>query len=225
MTGLGNKGTAAIVTALYVVFLAFSMLCVSVEIREYDSLKPQSILIEYVEKEEPPLEDVPIEEQLRETESSPLVVPSSSQTHGHAEQNRSVNPRALFQMNSQGEDHSVDSGNDKVLKGDSTTTKGDGQGRSLVGDSMLDAGLMNRGVVGDLPLPEFPNGSRGGRVVIRVSVDSSGRVTSAVFEPKGSTTSSSALISAAKRAALKARFQESKAMIEGGTITYFFKIR
>ena len=77
----------------------------------------------------------------------------------------------------------------------------------------------------DLPEPVFPPGNRGGKVVVRVTVDKSGRVTAATFEPKGSTTSASELVEAAVSAARKAQFTESRAYIQGGTITYIFKLK
>ena len=46
-------------------------------------------------------------------------------------------------------------------------------------------------------------GKKGGKVVIRVTVDASGKVTGASFEPKGSTTDAAELIEAAKAASVK----------------------
>ena len=60
--------------------------------------------------------------------------------------------------------------------------------------------------------------------MIRVTVDQHGRVTNATYEPKGSTSSDAALIAAAKSAAMRARFTESRSFIQGGTITYNFKL-
>ena len=60
----------------------------------------------------------------------------------------------------------------------------------------------------DLPRPAYPGG-KSGKVVIRVTVDARGHVTGASYEPVGSTTDASELIEAA-RAALKARFTESR---------------
>ena len=67
-------------------------------------------------------------------------------------------------------------------------------------------------------------GKKGGKVVIRVTVDASGKVTGAAFEPKGSTESDAALVAAAVAAARKARFTESRAAVQGGTITYIFRM-
>ena len=67
--------------------------------------------------------------------------------------------------------------------------------------------MQGRGLVGDLPKPSYP-GSKSGKVIVRVTVDASGRVTSAAYEPKGSTTDAAELVEAAKAAARKARFTE-----------------
>ena len=83
--------------------------------------------------------------------------------------------------------------------------------------------LKKRGLVGVLPLPEQPE-NKSGVVLIRVTVDASGRVTSAAYEPKGSTTSDVELVAEARKAALRTRFTESRTVIEGGVITYIFKL-
>ena len=77
--------------------------------------------------------------------------------------------------------------------------------------------------MGALPKPSYP-GEKGGKVVLRVTVGASGKVTGASFEPKGSTTDAAELIEAAKAAARKARFTESRAAVQGGTITYIFRM-
>ena len=87
----------------------------------------------------------------------------------------------------------------------------------------MNKGLQGRGLVGDLPKPSYP-GSKSGKVIVRVTVDASGRVTSAAYEPKGSTTDAAELVEAAKAAARKARFTESRAAVQGGTITYVFRM-
>ena len=96
-------------------------------------------------------------------------------------------------------------------------------GMNVAGDDVLDAGLRGRGVVGSLPQPRCP-GDKSGKIVIRVTVDKTGRVTSAEFQAKGSTLSDPAFIEAAKSAALRARFRESSAEIMGGQITYKFNL-
>ena len=103
------------------------------------------------------------------------------------------------------------------------TTSGTGPGLNPDGLDQLDQGLQGRGLVGDLPKPSYP-GSKSGKVIVRVTVDASGRVTSAAYEPKGSTTDAAELVEAAKAAARKARFTESRAAVQGGTITYVFRM-
>ena len=61
-------------------------------------------------------------------------------------------------------------------------------------------------------------------MVIRVTVGPKGDVTGASFEPRGSTTEASELVAAAIAAARKARFTESAAPVQGGTITYIFRM-
>ena len=77
--------------------------------------------------------------------------------------------------------------------------------------------------MGDLPRASYPGG-KSGKVVIRVTVDARGRVTGASYEPVGSTTDAPELVAAARQAALKARFTESRAAVQGGTITYVFTL-
>ena len=114
-------------------------------------------------------------------------------------------------------------GNPKAAEGVENKARGDGGGLNPQGNDQLDKGLQGRGLVGTLPKPAYP-GNTGGKIVIRVEVDEHGRVTSAKFEPSGSTSHDSAMIEAAIEAAYKARFTESRSIIEGGTITYRFNL-
>ena len=50
-------------------------------------------------------------------------------------------------------------------------------------------------------------------------------MTDATYEPKGSTISNPELIEEARKAALQARFTESRAVVQGGTITYIFRMK
>jgi len=105
----------------------------------------------------------------------------------------------------------------------SVAERGAGAGLNPDGLDQLDQDLKKRGLVGVLPLPEQPE-NKSGVVLIRVTVDASGRVTSAAYEPKGSTTSDVELVAEARKAALRTRFTESRTVIEGGVITYIFKL-
>lgn len=74
-----------------------------------------------------------------------------------------------------------------------------------------------------LPKPDFI-GNEDGKVVVSVTVDKSGRVTKAVPGVKGSNTANQALLAAAKKAALEARFNVdgNASSFQTGTITYRF---
>jgi len=82
---------------------------------------------------------------------------------------------------------------------------------------------LNGRTAQSLPKPDFI-GNEDGKVVVEVTVDKSGRVTKADSGMKGSNTANPELLSAAKRAALQARFNvDGKApSFQIGTITYRF---
>ena len=94
-------------------------------------------------------------------------------------------------------------------------------------------GLGNNGYSFDLkgrnsisiPKPKY-NLQESGKVVVEVSVDRNGKVTSARPGVSGSTTANITLLEAAKSAALKAKFNsDSKApAYQRGTITYHFQL-
>ncbi len=90
--------------------------------------------------------------------------------------------------------------------------QGDGISYSLAGRSAQ-----------SLPKPYYP-GNEEGVIVVQVTVDKYGKVTSAEPGVRGSTTYNSQLLNAAKQAALKARFNvDDKApAFQQGTITYRF---
>lgn len=95
------------------------------------------------------------------------------------------------------------------------------------------SGLGNKGYSFDLkgrnsisiPKPKY-NLQESGKVVVEVTVDRNGKVTSARPGVSGSTTANITLLEAAKRAALKATFNsDSKApAYQRGTITYHFQL-
>ena len=149
-------------------------------------------------------------------------VEQTAQVSGKDETTQTPNPRALFNMNKGGADEPDNAGNPRAPEGEDRAS-GTGPGLNPDGLDQLDQGLQGRGLVGDLPKPSYP-GSKSGKVIVRVTVDASGRVTSAAYEPKGSTTDAAELVEAAKAAARKARFTESRAAVQGGTITYVFRM-
>jgi colicin import membrane protein len=87
--------------------------------------------------------------------------------------------------------------------------------------------LDGRSVIGSLAKPEYQVNEYG-TVVVEITVDKEGRVVSAVPGKKGSTTSDSRLLEAARKAALLARFNKvtdtGAAVYQKGSITYHFRL-
>ena len=84
-------------------------------------------------------------------------------------------------------------------------------------------GLGGRGIVYEPKITD--NSQKTGRVVIRVCVDQSGKVSSAKFTQKGSTTTDSYLVNLAVKNAKKYRFTKSDAAEQCGDISIDFKLK
>ena len=85
--------------------------------------------------------------------------------------------------------------------------------------------LKGRSLQGSLPKPAYDI-QESGTVVVKITVDRTGRVVSAKYTLRGSTTQNSRLKAAAQKAALKARFNadpNASAYVKG-TITYHFEL-
>ncbi|MCL3779114.1 hypothetical protein EMN47_01825 [Prolixibacteraceae bacterium JC049] len=123
---------------------------------------------------------------------------------------------------SRGQGVTFPAGNQGVKTG-SANAKNYGEGQGRGNGNGISYNLGGRSIVGAPPKPDYP-GNEEGIVVVRVKVDRNGRVTSATPGAKGSTTINSALLAAAKRAALKTRFSVNKnaPFEQVGTITYRF---
>ena len=209
-----------VATALYCIALAAAMAWVQIAVPVQVENEMLIIEIEEVEREQPKpvvTAQAPRHENLSSTKQN------SQQVTGTDEQTRTVNSRAIFHSNKGGVDEPEDLGNPYAKEGEENLASGDGGGLNPVGNDQLDEGLRGRGLVGNLPVPSYP-GNASGKIVIRVAVDQHGRVTSAAYEAKGSTSSDAALIAAAIEAAKRARFTESRSFMQGGTITYNFKL-
>lgn len=142
-----------------------------------------------------------------------------------AEQPRTVNTRALFPgrttgspAESQGETGTTGNAGDP-----SGAPQGDPAGTAQ-GEEGVAYDLSGRSVVGSLPVPAY-TADAAGKVIIDVTVDASGRVTNAAYHPQGSTTNNAELVAAARKAAMQARFSESESFVQGGTITYIFRMK
>ena len=212
-----------IAAAAYGVLLAGSFALVSFDFSPALEKPGDTILVDFTEPPvvEPPKPPVKVATEPRvHDEAAP--VEQVAQAAGKDEVTQTPNPKALFKMNRGGADEPDNAGNPRAPEGEEKAS-GKGPGLNPDGLDQRDKGLQGRGLVGDLPRPSYPGG-KGGKVVIRVTVDARGHVTSASYEPVGSTTDASGLVEAARAAALKARFTESRAAVQGGTITYVFKL-
>ncbi|MBK3515811.1 TonB family protein [Carboxylicivirga marina] len=114
------------------------------------------------------------------------------------------------------------SGNQGYVTGDpnSKNRSGNGQGNSGSGFD-----LKGRSLVGSLPKPQHTS-NKEGIVVIKIIVDRNGNVSSTEFQMKGSNTQDRELVSNAKAAAKRAKFNADKAAnaYAQGTITYHFQL-
>lgn len=212
---------AVIALVIYSAVLGAAFWFVSFDFSRIVEKPDATIEIEIIEPEPPkPAVVVPSEQRIHEHATSEERV---SQVDGTDETTRTPNPKALFRMNKGGADEPDNAGNPHVNEGEDRAS-GKGLGLDSDGSEQLDKGLQGRGLVGDLPYPAYP-GTESGKVVVRVTVGPQGFVESAVFEPKGSTTNDKGLIEAALEAARRARFAESAASVQGGTITYVFRMK
>ena len=226
---MNSKHWAILVTLLYGIAVALSLLYGAVDFEAHNP-KEAELFIELIEPEPEPMPVVAQSKPISKAEVAPYhpkeaVEESSEQVKGEEPKTQTVNQRALFKMNNGDTETSEKSGNSLAKEGEKEQAKGTSHGLNPVGTDALDEGLQGRGLAGELPMPVYPGGNKGGKVVIRVAVNQEGRVTSATYEPKGSTTSDSALVDAAIAAAKRARFTESAAFVQGGTITYIFKLK
>ena len=217
---------ALLALLLYASLLAAGFCCVSFDFSRIVD-KADTIEIEFIEPEptpepEPPQPPVETTTEPRVHEQ-PAPEERIAQVDGAEEQTRTPNPRALFPTNRGGVDEPDNTGNPRAQEGPDSAS-GNGPGLDVDGLDQLDRGLQGRGLVGNLPVPVYP-GNQSGKVVVRVTVGPKGDVQSATFEPRGSTTNDQRLIDAACEAARKARFTESAAAVQGGTITYIFKMK
>ena len=215
---------AVVVTLLYAVLIGVSFAFVSFDFRRIEEKVGDEIEIELydppVRETPPPTPVKPTPEPRVHQQTAPTE--QNAQVGGKDETTRTPNPKALFKMNKGGDDEPENAGNPFAKQGEDKAS-GTGPGLKPDGFDQLDKGLQGRGLKESLQKPYYP-GSKSGKVLVRVTVNSQGLVTSATFEPVGSTTSDSQLVEAAIAAARKARFTESNAAVAGGTITYVFNI-
>ena len=150
-------------------------------------------------------------------------VESSNQTSGEAEKTETVNPMALFKPVTGNSAEQVPVGNRLAPDGEKEMNKGEGTGYNLQGTDQLDQGLQGRGLREGLPQPS-KDYNTAGIVVVSVEIDADGNVTSAKVKLNGTTTTDAQLHKLAEEAARKAKFRPSQRTLQGGTITYEFKL-
>ncbi len=123
---------------------------------------------------------------------------------------------------STGEGAKTGTGNQGVTTGNvDATMRGVGSGQGIDGTSWS---LAGRSAL-ELPKAKYDIQEEG-TVVVTITVDPTGRVVDAVPGAKGSTTINEYLLKTAKEAALLAKFdpKPDAALLQKGTITYFFKL-
>ncbi len=241
-------GVVALVTYFVVVALSLWFVrCDSSEIMPEEDLSQGSIVISLGNSDEgsgelpteetppevapplPPEEEVTPEEILTD-ESSPIEEPSPPEVEPIEEEVvetvvREVNKRALFPGAAPTPtDSEPTQGNNEQSRGVVGSERGTMEQASELGSGLSgDFSLSGRSLIGSLPTPDY-EAQEEGRVVINITVDEAGHVTSASIRTDASNTNSSKLIAAAREAALKARFSTSESFIQSGTITYVFKL-
>jgi TonB family protein len=137
---------------------------------------------------------------------------------------REVNKKALFPGRTEGS-NSTSQGSSEGTGNQGIKDGAPERSTSESGASTNSSGftLSGRYMVGEFPRPIY-NADAEGRVVVRITVDSEGRVTNAVYEQAGSTTNRGELVEAARKAAMRAKFTPSETDLQTGTITYIFRL-
>jgi len=101
---------------------------------------------------------------------------------------------------------------------DASALEGLSKGKGSAGDGLGNRSLLHAPEISD-------NTQKQGRVIINICVSSSGKVTSAEYTQKGSTTTDSHLIDLAIKSAKKYRFSESAADEQCGEVIIDFRLR
>ena len=244
-----RKWIGAAATAAYLVLWVVLMVCVKFSF-EPPETEGEGILINFGTTEEAAGEQDPaLQEQIAQVPESPQSPASqeevTTQEHEEApavetrkpkptekpaekpvEKPREVNKRALFPGKTAGSTSS--SGGESRGKGNQGNPAGEPLGSHAgigMGDSGVSFDLRGRNPVGEVR-PNYNGNDRGRHVVkVRITVNPSGSVVSAVQQAQGSTTNSRAFVDEALRAARKQRFTPSEGdNLQTGVITYVFNV-
>lgn len=177
----------------------------------------------------PAIEEQGEKEEVKETKPDVKPEPVKEEVKEVVKVERKVNENALFPGRDRNSDSNSSEGETQGQNNQGSTTgsvdsKNHSQGSST-GTDGTSFSLAGRNPIGSLPIPEY-NYQVEGKVKVDIWVDKNGNVTNAVAGVKGSTTLEKSLLDAAKKAALKAKFnRKPDALSQKGTITYFFKLQ
>lgn len=167
-----------------------------------------------------------IEEERKKQEEAKRIAEEKKKKEEEQKRIAAINNRTqgLFGSNGTGTESQGEAGGDgNQGKPDgqigANNYKGGGEGNGI------DWSLSGRSVIA-LPQPNKGIQSAG-KVVVEIIVDREGNVISALPGAKGSTTMDSRLLEAAKKAAIKAKFNVSTSAAERqkGTVTYIFELQ
>lgn len=227
-----SRRIATLVTLVVIIGLAIIMSFVSFDVNAAPEVKPPvEIVFEDEVLEEP--KPKPNIKQSAPTDQRRDKAPahereakseSSNQTSGEAEKTETVNPAALFKPVVGNSSERVPVGNRLAPDGEKEQNKGEGTGYNLQGSDQLDEGLQGRGLREGLPKPSTSYNTAG-IVVVNVTINSDGDVLTAEVNLQGTTTTDATLHRLAVEAARKAKFRASERTVQGGTITYEFKLQ
>ena len=163
-------------------------------------------------------------------ETKPEIKPEpKKEEKKEVKEERKVNENALFPSRNRNNDNSSSEGETQGQGNQGSTTGSVDSDNHSGGNSMGTSGtsfsLAGRNPE-SLPKPDYIHQIEG-KVVVEITVDKYGNVTDAVPGVKGSTTLDATLLAAAKKAALKAKFDKKPdaPAYQKGTITYFFRLQ
>ena len=228
-----SRSVALVATVVFAVAVVLGVVFIRISLDAAKEREPSLDIIFEELIEEPKAEPEQVRQQSAPTDQRRDKAPahvenskteSSNQTSGEAEKTQTVNPNALFKPVTGNSTEMVPEGNRLAPDGDRELNRGEGTGYNLQGTDQLDAGLQGRGLREGLPKPST-NYKTSGTVVVRVEINADGNVTSAKVILEGTTTTDTQLHKLAEEAARKAKFRPSERTLQGGTITYVFKLQ
>lgn len=239
----GSKRAGAIAAAAYIALWVVLMLVVNISLKVRET--GEGMLIAFGDTEQaggnmaaaqpqpvdntaetntPPVMN-PEDIMTQELEDAPAVVPEREQEQAAPpveEQPRRPDPNALFPGNRQGGNTSQGTTEGEGRQGAQEGTPGADPAGTGASSNGVSHDLKGRSSVGELHKPENTT-NRGGRIIVDIIVDATGKVLLAKPRGKGTTINDSRLVSATIDAAYKTQFNNIEGEgTQNGTITYNF---